>query len=164
MPTLKQFQLLDGETRKAIIDRVTFRKHRFLALTQKGFKCPGAKILIVGDCPAPSADADPQGQFTPFGALWNCSLFLNTGLHVNGIPEEQLAWVNAADSEGVLTNREILNGDWQTIIALGGNAEKWVKQFGKTCIKFNHPAYHTRFKSGTPYGLFPFLKKQVEAK
>lgn len=159
MPSLNQFKALEPGTRKAIIDRIVFRKRRFLALTKKGVYCPTAKILIVGDCPAPSAPDDAEFHYTPFGALWNSSLFLNLGLHTHGIDESSLAWVNAADFHKRPTDHSILDHQWSLIVALGGAAEKWVKKAGKECVRFDHPAYHKRFHGKAPYPLFEFLKE-----
>ena len=80
MPSLNQFKKLDAETRRAMTERCVLRKKRFLGFTKQGI-VPEAKVLIVGDCPAPSAPDDPDFHYTPFAALWNSSLFLNLGLH-----------------------------------------------------------------------------------
>lgn len=158
--SLNQFKKLDPETRKAIINRVIFRKHRFLRWTRKGL-VPEAKILLVGDCPANDAPNDPEFHFTPFGALWNSSLFINLALHNAGIAEQDLAWCNAADYKKVPTSYELLVPEWPLIVALGGAAEKWIKKAGKNCVRFDHPAYHKRWKSKEEYPLIPFLKEAL---
>jgi hypothetical protein len=156
MPSLNQFKKLDDETRRALIERCILRKRRFVAFTKHNV-IPDALVLIVGDCPAPSAPNDPEFHYTPFAALWNSSLFLNLGLHRAGVPESALAWVNAADFHKNPTPTTILEHRWHQVVALGGAAERWVHKAGKTCVRFDHPAYHTRFHGKTEYPLFNFL-------
>lgn len=136
------------------------RKRRFVGFTVNNI-VPEAKVLIVGDCPAPSAPDDPTFHYTPFAALWNSSLFLNLGLHEHGISESELAWVNAADFHKRPTPPAILAHRWPLIVALGGAAEKWVKKHGLECVRFDHPAYHKRFHGKKPYPLFEFLKEHL---
>jgi hypothetical protein len=152
-----QFSKLDAETQAAIIERVNFRKRRFLQWTREG-RVPAAKILLVGDCPANDAPDDPQFHFTPFGALRNSSLFVNLELHYAGIDECNLAWCNSSDFRKVPTTYDLLSPDWPHIIALGGAAEKWVLKGGRSCVRIDHPAYHKRFHSRSPYALASFLR------
>ena len=157
--SLKQFQSLDGGLRTSIVERIEFRKHRFLALTKKGDFSPAAKVLIVGDCPAPDAPVDPSFHYTPFGALCNSSLFINIELEKAGIEEDELAWVNARDVNKQYTDPAILNHPWKLIVALGGQAEKWVLMNKKKCVRVSHPSFHKRFHSKERYNLIPILKK-----
>lgn len=161
MPSLNAFKKLEPEVRRAMTERCVTRKKRFLGFYKLGI-VPTAKVLIVGDCPAPSAPDDPDFHYTPFAALWNSSLFLNLGLHEHGIAETDLAWVNAADFHKRPTDAAILEHSWPLIIALGGAAEKWVKQAGKECVRFDHPAYHKRFHGKKPYPFFEFLKEKTD--
>lgn len=160
MAKLNQFKKLDAIVQKAIIKRCELRKERFLGFTKMGI-IPVAKVLLVGDCPAPDAPDDLDFHYTPFGALWHSSLYLNVGLHSAKISEENLAWINAADHKKNPTKTDILEFDWPQIIALGGAAEKWIKRAGYDCVKFDHPAYHKRFHNKRPYPLFDFLKEKI---
>ena len=155
MPSLRSFKLLDPETRRAITDRVVLRKRQFVAGKSSG------NILLVGDRPAPSAPDDPTFHYTPFGALWNSSLWLNLLLHRANIPEQELSWVNAADFHGRPTDKQILNAKWQLIIALGGSAAKWIKPTGITFEQVQHPAAWKRFHSKEEYPLIQLLHSHL---
>jgi hypothetical protein len=156
MPSLKAFKALDAPLRSAIVSRIIFRKHRFLALRAGRWK-PQGQILLVGDRPAPSAPDDPEFHYTPFGALWNSSLWMNKHLEQFAIDEEQLGWVNAYDLHGVPLSYDALNLNWSQIIALGGNASKWLKGDGVKHHVVQHPAAWKRFHSQEPYPLIGLL-------
>lgn len=117
-------------------------------------------VLLVGDKPGPSAPQDPGYHHTPFYSTKHCSGWLNALLHVEGIPEEALVWVNSADKDGNPTDPKIvkkLNPD--LIVALGGNAEKWLKKNGiQGYVKVDHPQAHKRFKNAKPYPLMDILR------
>lgn len=123
----------------------------------------GAQVLLVGDMPAPSAPDDPDFHYTPFGALWNSSLFVNLALQEAGIPEDRLAWVNAANFLKSPTPYTVLDHPWPLVVALGGNAEKWFMKSGRAFRfeRFDHPAYHKRFHGKAEYPLGKFLKEYL---
>ena len=154
MPSFNAFNKLDAITRVAINDRVLLRMKRFLAL-KTGAWTPKNEILLVGDRPAPSAPVDPAFHYTPFGAHWNSSLWLNALLEKHQIPEERLGWVNAYDLDGTPTNQAVLKHQWGQIIARGGNASQWCKQH--VHIKVQHPQAWKRFHSKEPYPLIGYL-------
>ena len=156
LPSFNAFNKLDAITRVAIADRVLFRENRYLAM-QAGEWKPAGEILLVGDRPAPSAPDDPTFHYTPFSALWNSSLWLNLQLHRFQIPEAALAWVNAADLQGIATDPQVLSNRWSQIIALGGNAGRWLMQNAVTHHRVMHPQAWKRFHAKEPYPLLGYL-------
>lgn len=117
------------------------------------------RVLIVGDKPGPSAPTDSRYHHTPFYSTKHCSGWLNACLEVEAIPEEKLIWLNAADRLGnefdlALVNR--LNPD--TIIALGGNAQKWLRKGCISHVEVVHPQYHKRFHNAERYVLLDILQ------
>jgi hypothetical protein len=162
MPSLNQFKKLDPELRKDLIERVILRKKRFLALTGKRgtFDPSTCDVLLVGDRPAPSAPDDANFHYTPFGALWNSSLYVNMELHKGGIDEARLAWVNSADFHGVPQDYSVLDLPWKHVIALGGAGSKWLKKSPQKIPHeiFHHPSSWKRFHSKEPYPLIDYLK------
>jgi hypothetical protein len=150
------FKKLDACTRKAIIDRIIFRKKRFLSFIAGTWK-PSSEILLVGDRPAPSAPDDKDFHYTPFGALRNSSLWLNLQLHAHDIPEENLIWMNAADLHGAPTSYDLLVGEYSNIVALGGNAARWLTVGGIDAVQVYHPQAWKRFKGKEPYPLMQLL-------
>jgi hypothetical protein len=146
---------LSGELERALTERIEFRKHRFLEL-MKGIAVPS--ILIVGDKPAPDAPDDDMFHFTPFGAMRHSSLWLNRQLHEADIPEEWLTFVNAADRHGTPTSRKILEHKWRNIIALGGNARRWILPAQVPHAMVNHPQSWKRFHTREEYPLICLLR------
>ena len=146
---------------------LVLRRNRYLANVvhynpARGCLNPGA-IVLVGDRPGPGAPKDPTYHHTPFYSTKNSSAWLNIQLLRENIPEEQLLWINAYDKDGVPNDPTILlNLKPGAIIALGGNAAKWLKgvcgldarQFAETY----HPQYWKRFRSGERYPLIDLLK------
>ena len=119
------------------------------------------RVLIVGDRPGPGAPKEEGYHHTPFYSLKNCSGWLNVLLEEAGIPEERLVWLNAADEKGRPTKSCLPRAlDPLAIIALGGNAAKWLeRECGVTTFtKVDHPQFHKRFKYGQPYPLIRLLK------
>jgi hypothetical protein len=156
MPSLKAFQALDKPVRMAIINRIIFRKRRFLAL-QAGTWQPAGHILLVGDRPAPSAPDDPNFHYTPFGALWNSSLWVNQQLEQFAIDEDVLGWVNSADLHGKPLPHDVLKLQWSQVIALGGNASKWLRGADVEHQLVQHPQAWKRFHGKEPYPLIGLL-------
>lgn len=145
------------EIRRKRFERLVLKRGAFNA----EFKQPSA--VIVGDRPGPAAPLDPSYHHTPFYSIKHCSGWLNTLLFLEGIDENELSWVNAYDKDGTPTDPAIvedLSNDFTPrIIALGGNAEKWLKKNGfPVWIKVDHPQYHKRFKNKQNYQLIPILK------
>jgi hypothetical protein len=154
---LNAFKRLDPDLQHALIMRVAFRKRRFLAM-QAGQWVPKGQLLLIGDRPAPSAPNDPNFHYTPFGALENCSLWLNIQLERAGVPEDQLGWLNAADFNGNDTDSRYLDLPWGRRICLGANASKWAKGAGIDVLQVHHPQAWKRFHARDPYPLIKFLQ------
>lgn len=151
----------------AYAHNLVLRRNRYLANVvhfnpARGCLNPGA-VVLVGDRPGPGAPKDPSYHHTPFYSTKNSSAWLNCLLLKERIPEDRLLWINAYDKDGVPNDPTILlNLRPSNIIALGGNAAKWLKgacgleagQFVETY----HPQYWKRFRSSERYPLLDILK------
>lgn len=155
---MSAFSKLTFTEKRNLVFRVSFRKRRFLDLAN-GVVMPNT-ILLIGDKPAPNAPNDPEFHFTPFGAFCHSSLWLNCQLEAAKIPERKLTWINSADVNGTLTNPKILHHNWAGIIALGGNAAKWVSKakINKPFAQVQHPQAWKRFHSKEHYPLISTLE------
>jgi hypothetical protein len=123
----------------------------------------GPKICIIGDRPGPSAPQDIGYHHTPFYSTKHCSGWLNSLLHLNGIPENRLVWVNSTLYDGCALDSNLLQ-DWdiERFIALGGAAEKWAKKSNLSpLIKVDHPQYWKRFRSSSRYPLVDILRSAL---
>jgi hypothetical protein len=149
---------LGREDHLAIEARLEIRKRNYLRCLE-GTLDNFDGVLIVGDKPGPSAPKDPGYHHTPFYSTKHCSGWLNSLLHIKGIPEEKLVWINSADKDGNPTDFSIvekLNPD--VTIALGGNAAKWLTKNGKQdFIKHLHPQFWKRFRNSEPYTIVDIL-------
>lgn len=88
-------------------------------------------VLIVGDRPGPSAPKEPGYHHVPFYSTKHCSGWLNKQLEFEGIPEEKLIWLNSADENGNFYDIGIIEAmQPDVIIAMGGNAQKWLTKHG----------------------------------
>jgi hypothetical protein len=164
VPSLSAFKKLSPILRHKLICRIKQRKLDFLHLQQYGMMRHADeehRILLVGDRPAPSAPDDPEFHYTPFGALWNSSLWINQQLENAEIPESSTAWINAHHFDGRPNSLELLKRDWKSIVVLGGNAEKWAVKSGAQFHRAAHPAYWKRFNSGLEYPLINFLNQEL---
>lgn len=116
---------------------------------------PG-KILLVGDKPGPGTPL--LQRRVPFCTDKHCSGWLNKLLP---LAEEQLRWVNSADEFGIETpfDRLKLFLPCDNVIALGGNASRWLTKLGiKHHVQF-HPQYWKRFRHNEPYPLIELLRQ-----
>lgn len=152
------FKALTDEQKQQVQKRLDLRLSIF-----KKFKLGRWQggILIVGDRPGPSAPKDPIYHHTPFYSTKHCSGWLNAALEVEGISEKNLVWINSADQHGEDTPFDMVERlKPDAIIALGGNAEKWLKKNGcNLFIKVPHPQYHKRFRNSERYELLDVLKQ-----
>lgn len=158
-----RFNTLPPHDREAILRNMEIRRERFehfvLNGRQPSAKFPAPLVLIIGDRPGPAAPKEPDYHHTPFYSVKHCSGWLNELLWQWRIDETKLLWLNAYDKDGKPTPKELLrknkpsNDDsFPKIIALGGNAEKWLKMNGYgRYIKTDHPQYHKRFKNKEQY-------------
>lgn len=155
---MSAFSKLQFAQKRRLVRRVSFRTQRFLDLTTGVM--PVNTILLIGDRPAPNAPADPGFHFTPFGAFCHSSLWLNRELDAAKIPEHKLTWINSADVNGEPTNAAVLKHNWTGIIALGGNAAKWVSKakINKPFAQVQHPQAWKRFHSKEHYPLISALE------
>lgn len=152
------YSQLSESDKKAVAKRLVTRKLRYLSLLN-GKLTGSVKVLLVGDRPGPAAPTDPTYHHTPFYSTKHCSGWLNACLHLEGIAEDELLWINAYDREGNPADFSLLkNLRVEKIVALGGNAEKWLKQNGVSeYYKVSHPQFHKRFKSSERYELLDKL-------
>jgi hypothetical protein len=123
-------------------------------------KLEGKFVLVVGDRPGPSAPKDPGYHHTPFYSIKHCSGWLNRLLDAHEIPEEKLLWINSTLADGTPFDARKVEDNIRIIVALGGNAEKWVKANfdDRVFAKVHHPQYWKRFRSKEPYPLIEILR------
>lgn len=152
---------------RAYAHNLVLRRRRYLENVThfnpaRGCTAPG-KVVLVGDRPGPGAPKNASYHHTPFYSTKNSSSWINCLLLKEGIPEEQLMWINAYDKDGVPNAPTVLfNLSPAAVIALGGNAAKWLTgvcglqpgQFTETY----HPQYWKRFRSKDRYPLLDLLK------
>jgi hypothetical protein len=113
-------------------------------------------ILIVADRPGPKAPQQDNFHHTPFYSKLHSGGWLNELMVQADITEDRLMWHNSATWDNKPENPAILQREWNHIIALGNNAEKWLKKNGVSNIwKFDHPQYWKRWKANE--GLYPFI-------
>lgn len=160
-----RFNTLPSRDRKGILQNLEVRKDRYehfvLAGRKATKKMAAPEVLIVGDRPGPSAPLEPDYHHTPFYSVKHCSGWLNELLWQWRIDESRLLWLNAYYKDGIPFDKEVLrrnkpkdDDEFPKIIALGGNAEKWLKRNGYTnFLKANHPQFHKRFKNKEQYML-----------
>lgn len=159
------FERLDKEMQRSYFKRMGHRRIIYKSALAGGRR-PVVAIL-VGDRPGNGGrKLPPNHHHTPFYSSKNCSLWLNLLLIEAGIPETSLFWVNAYNLEGEPTHPSHVYHwkDNPPILALGGNAEKWVNQhtdpmYRGPCEKFFHPQAWKRFHSKEPYPLIERLKE-----
>jgi hypothetical protein len=161
-----RFNTLPQNVRDGILKNLEIRRARFVHFVIEGKEAseefPAPEVVIVGDRPGPSAPKEPDYHHTPFYSVKHCSGWLNELLWEWKIDERRMLWLNAFDKDGVPTPDELLvkieppqgPSSFPTIIALGGNAERWMKKNGWTIfIKAFHPQYHKRFRNKERYDL-----------
>lgn len=153
------YSSLDEAGKRAIASRLALRKRLYLNAL-KGICLTKDPILLVGDRPGPAAPKEEGYHHTPFYSVKHCSGWLNTALHLESIPEEKLIWINSADAAGNPTRFDIVEAARpDVIIALGGNASKWLKKNGVEQFGYeHHPQYHKRFKNSERYHLLDVLR------
>lgn len=152
------YAALTASDKQEIASRLNTRKQIYTAILNNQLET--VEVLLVGDRPGPSAPKDEHYIHTPFLSVKHCSGWLNTLLHANAIPEHRLAWINSSDRDGTPLNfNTIKKLKSSVILALGGNAERWLVKNGcGSYIKVDHPQYWKRFKNSQPYPLVDALK------
>lgn len=157
------FDRLPVETQRGITTSLRIRKNAYLAAL-RGERW-NVKVVLVGDRPGNGAKLLPANHHhTPFYSTKNSSLWLNRQLIEAQIDEDKLVWMNAADMHGTPFSIELAQ-DWlgdPLVVALGGNAEKWLKSGGIECVKVHHPQAWKRFHSKQEYPLIPLLRRSLD--
>jgi hypothetical protein len=158
------FDKLDHQLQRTIISNLNQRRKNYCAALT-GKRWPEMKVILVGDRPGPGAKKLPTNHHhTPFYSTKNSSLWLNKQLAELGVDENTLLWLNAADMNGVPSHPCHIEG-WgnPSIIALGGNAAKWLDQWpGKRYTKVHHPQAWKRFHAHEPYPLLGYLQLALD--
>lgn len=150
------FKKLNRSSKLEILRSLKLRKTRFCAIVQG--QEVSAKVLIVGDRPGPAAPKTSTYHHTPFYSVKHCSGWLNERLVAEGIAERDLVWLNSAAWQGNDYALDILDRvSVNSIVALGGNAARWLSRANKQFVKVDHPQFHKRFKSKLNYPLFDVL-------
>lgn len=156
------FDKLPVETQRGITSSLRIRKNAYLAAL-RGERW-NVKVVLVGDRPGNGAKLLPANHHhTPFYSTKNSSLWLNRQLFEAGVDEDKLVWMNAADLHGVPFPIELAQG-WlgnPLVVALGGNAEKWLRGGNIDHTKVHHPQAWKRFHSKKEYPLIPLLMKAL---
>lgn len=151
-----RFKDLTEKQKDAVQQRLETRREIYQKLLRR--EQVEVKVLIIGDRPGPAAPQDPEYHHTPFYSIKHCSGWLNALLEVNNIPEENLLWINAFDTKGQLFDMSYIETvEFDYIVALGGNAEKWCIKNKMYYTKVTHPQYHKRFENKKPYPLIDVL-------
>ena len=116
---------------------------------------PDASLLIVGE----QYNVDPAtwaGPYIPFVGTGRNGFWLSHQLDLLGLPESELAWINAVQPNGKATSLdlEVIEG-FDVVIALGGVAMKWARKHyhGPNLLTAPHPAFWSRFHSKEPWPL-----------
>ena len=152
------YAALTASDKQQIASRLDTRKQIYTGILNSELET--VEVLLIGDRPGPSAPRDDLYVHTPFFSVKHCSGWLNALLHANSIPEQRLAWINSSDRVGTPLNFDIVKKlKPSVILALGGNAERWLIKNGcSSYIKVDHPQYWKRFKNSEPYPLVDVLK------
>lgn len=157
------FDRLDDGLQKGILDALRLRRHNYTT-GLAGRRYTRCKVILVGDRPGNGAKKLPANHHhTPFYSTKNSSLWLNRQLVEVGVNESDLFWLNSADLNGVPTSYSHLDG-WHEplIIALGGNASKWLAADGRPHSQVWHPQAWKRFHGKEPYPLLKTLDQVLD--
>lgn len=112
------------------------------------------RVLIVGDRPSPSMArwSFPFVSSHRSGSSW----WLARQLEDEGVPEQELYWVNGYTRDG-----RPVDGSWieraepREVIALGQEAANWLTPWVPSFWATRHPSYWKRFH---PYEQYPLLE------
>jgi thymidylate kinase len=111
-------------------------------------------VVLVGESFAERKDQDPWYQW-PFASFSGegCSRWLTEQLDKDGIPEENLLWVNSDQDLSFLHDLE-----WSpVVVALGDKAMETLYKEKIEAKVVKHPQYWKRFRSGELYPLLEIL-------
>jgi len=148
---------LDNEGQRTFARNCVQRRASFETWTRFREIAEAKDILLVADRPGPKAPQTDAFHHTPFYSKIHSGGFLNAELVKAGISEVRLFWTNMATWDNKPGDTDILTArPWKYVIALGGNAAKFLDKNGVAYTRFDHPQYHKRFVGGE-YPLIPFL-------
>lgn len=159
------FNSLDPLERSGILHALEVRKERYLAAL--GGAQVQTRVILLADAPGPGRPTDPNHHHTPFYSIRNSSLWLNSALFKEGIPEENLLWINTTLADRKALDPSIFYTQLKKqvmVICLGGNAEHWLcrmAMYGGSYMKVHHPQSWKRFHSKKPYPLLEHLKEAL---
>ena len=154
---MSSFKNLTEDGKRQFARNCTDRRAAFEMWTRRKKMPPGKDILIVADRPGPKAPQTDDYHHTPFYSKLHSGGFINAALVEAGITEDRLFWTNMATWDNRPGDTEVLFVQpWQHVIALGGNAAKFLTKNNVSFTRFDHPQYHKRFVGGE-YPLIPHL-------
>lgn len=158
------FDKLPRETQLKLSRQLSQRRLLYTSALQRRY-VGNNKVILIGDKPGPGRPTTPH-HHTPFYSTKNSSLWLNLKLVEAGIDELDLLWFNAELADGSPLDPvhiQDLEPLQPKLIALGGNAEKWIRRAVPevTYVKVPHPQFAKRFKSKEPYELIDVLKETL---
>lgn len=161
---MSNFNNLDERQKRKFAQNCVRRRTSFEAWTRHCQIAEAKDILIIADRPGPKAPQTDDYHHTPFYSKLHSGGWLNASFVLAEIEETRLMWVNSATWDNKPEGDSILKREWKHIIALGGNAEKYLKKNGVTNFwKFDHPQYAKRWKSSEPYLFVSTLKTILES-
>jgi len=156
------FDKLEHRVQRQIVTLLQERKRSYRN-AEKRIYCGDVRVVLIADTPGPGRPTIPGYHHTPFYSTKNSSLWLNRQLAEAGIDEKHLLWFNSTLADGSSLDPVYLK-DLETmdpvIVALGGNAEKWLLKVADRTdyLKVHHPQAWKRFHSSEEYPLIPILK------
>lgn len=157
------FDRLDMNLQKSILSSLRHRRANYVQ-GLAGVRWDGVAVILVGDRPGNGAKKLPANHHhTPFYSTKNSSLWLNKLLVEAGFHENSFFWINSADLHGTPSSYHHLE-HWNNprIIALGGNASKWLGAGGYKHEQVWHPQAWKRFRNAEPYPLIDMLRETLD--
>lgn len=154
---MSNWNILTEAQKREFAGNLVERRKAYEAWQHRRFLDEKKDILLIADQPGPGAPKTDNYHHTPFYAKTYSGGWLNALLVEAEIRETRLFWENSADRHGVPRDPLILTARrWSHILALGGNATKWLKKNGvENFWRFDHPQFHKRWKSKE--GLYPLI-------
>ena len=157
------YNALQEQQKRKFAQNLVRRRIAFETWTRHGQIAEEKDVLLVADRPGPKAPQTDAYHHTPFYSKIHSGGWLNALFVEAEIEETRLMWSNSATWDNKPESTKILEREWKHIIALGGNAEKYIRKAGITNFqKLDHPQYAKRWKSGEPYLLISTLKTILE--
>ena len=119
-----------------------------------------ATVLLVGESFADHRDCDPLYQW-PFGSLsgQGCSRWLTEQLHLGGISERDLCWINA---DAIHSDQLHFLDSFDHVFALGSKASDRLDTLKTKHMHVQHPQAWKRFHSSELYPLIAHLQEALK--